>query len=96
LGSAGPVDRPSAATGHDHGGTDDSESADAAPLIPLSGSAFDQGFLKIMIAHHVAAQSIAQTTIANGSNPETRQMAHDLLSTQAAEISQMRGMVGSS
>ena len=90
-----PSTDPAAATGHDHGGTGSSEAADAETLTSLTGAAFDKALLTIMIAHHVAAQPVAQATVANGVNDQARQMAEDLLTTQAAEIAHMQTLVGS-
>lgn len=87
-----PSTDPNAAAGHDHGGGLD-ESATAATLNPLSGEAFDREFLKIMIAHHQAALPIARATIDNGENPETRQLAQQVIDVQSAEIARMQGLL---
>ncbi|GAA3985621.1 DUF305 domain-containing protein [Thermobifida alba] len=62
----------------------------------LQGDAFDTRFLEMMIAHHEGAVEMAEQELADGVNPEARQLARDIVETQEAEIEQMRGMLETS
>ncbi|MEV7007028.1 DUF305 domain-containing protein [Streptosporangium sp. NPDC051022] len=67
-----------------------------AKLQAAKGAEFDRMFLKMMIAHHEGAIGMARTELEKGVNPEARQLAQNIESTQQAEIEQMRQMLGGS
>ena len=66
---------------------------DTAALEPLSGEEFDREFLTRMIANHEGALQMAQTELAEGVNPQAKQMANDIVTSQTAEIAQMKGLL---
>lgn len=65
-------------------------------LKALSGKAFDQMWLQMMIDHHAGAITMADTELRDGSNPDVKKMAEAIIANQQAEITQMRGMLGQS
>lgn len=79
-----------------HGGMDMegmSQEEAMAELEGLSGTEFDQRFLELMIAHHQGAVEMAQTQLADGENPQARELAQQIIDDQQAEISEMEGML---
>lgn len=67
---------------------DDEGSGDARPA--ASGNAVDRGFVADMIPHHEAALQMAKIAQDRASSPFVKQLADDILRTQAAEIEAMR------
>jgi uncharacterized protein (DUF305 family) len=64
-----------------------------ADLVAASGPAFDRAFLTMMIAHHTGAVAMAQTELAQGTNPQARQLAQAIIAAQQAEIAEMQGLL---
>jgi uncharacterized protein (DUF305 family) len=62
-------------------------------LSSASGPAFDRMFLQMMIAHHQGAVSMAQTELAQGTNPAARQLAQQIITAQQAEIGEMQQLL---
>jgi uncharacterized protein (DUF305 family) len=58
--------------------------------IELTGNV-DVDFAKSMIVHHQGAVDMAKITLAFGKDPEIRKLAEEVVRTQEAEISMMRG-----
>lgn len=58
------------------------------------GAEFDRMWLEMMIGHHQGAVDMANAEIAGGRNTDAKTLAHTILTTQQAEIQQMRGMLG--
>jgi uncharacterized protein (DUF305 family) len=77
--------------GHDMPGMMSSEQMSS--LEGMSGSEFDRMWLEMMIDHHNGAIQMAQTEIASGANPEAKQMAETIVTTQQREIDQMTAML---
>jgi len=67
--------------------------ADMDALKASSGAAFDRQFLTMMIAHHQGALQMANTEIAQGSNPDAVALAKKVVSAQTAEIATMKDML---
>ncbi|WP_245761776.1 DUF305 domain-containing protein [Saccharopolyspora shandongensis] len=63
-------------------------------MMGMSGAQFDRMFLQMMIAHHEGAVDMAKTEQARGINPDARQLARSIETSQIAEIDQMRQMLG--
>ena len=94
---------PSDSMGHGDMGHGDSSSdmsgmmtgEDMGMLENANGMDFDRMFLTMMIEHHEGAVEMAQTEVADGENPDAIAMAEQIISTQEAEIEQMKGMLDS-
>lgn len=68
---------------------------DMSMLEGANGMNFDRMFLTMMIEHHEGAVAMAETEVADGENPDAIAMAEQIISTQEAEIEQMKGMLDS-
>ncbi|MET9699488.1 DUF305 domain-containing protein [Streptomyces sp. NPDC006529] len=93
------VPAPGAATGgpapHDHGGAPMPGMATEQQLQELaraSGPDFDRLFLRLMIAHHQGAVTMAGEALAGGNNGAVEEMANEVVAQQSAEVSRMRAM----
>jgi len=62
-------------------------------LTGLSGKAFDQLWLQMMIDHHSGAVDMSNTELRDGTNADTKKLAQAIIANQQAEIAQMRGML---
>lgn len=62
-------------------------------LEAVEGEEFDRLFLEYMIAHHEGALAMAETELADGTNPEALALAQEIVDAQEAEIAEMRGML---
>ncbi|AII05445.1 DUF305 domain-containing protein [Rhodococcus opacus] len=63
-------------------------------LTALSGTEFDRQWLTMMIEHHEGAIDMANTELADGENPEAKQMATDIVTAQQKEIADMQAALG--
>ena len=63
-------------------------------LKQANGADFDRMFLEMMIAHHEGAVQMAQTELANGTNPEATALAQQIVDAQETEIAEMRELLG--
>lgn len=63
-------------------------------LSAQSGAAFDRAFLDMMIQHHTGAIQMAQTELAQGQNPQAKQLAQAIIADQQSEILQMQTLLG--
>ena len=66
---------------------------DVAALTPLTGAAFDKEFLTRMIAHHTSAIAMSETELADGENPQGKQLAEQIIAAQKAEITEMTALL---
>ncbi|HEY0692022.1 MAG TPA: DUF305 domain-containing protein [Kribbella sp.] len=66
---------------------------DMKKLDTLSGKAFDQTFLQMMIKHHQGAIAMAETEQVRGSAAEAKAMAGSIVTSQSAEITTMRKLL---
>ncbi|MEU3014743.1 DUF305 domain-containing protein [Nocardia asteroides] len=88
---------PSAGAGHEgHSMPGMMTDAQMSALQAAQGAEFDKQWLEMMIEHHLGAVDMARTELANGVNPESRQLATAIVAAQEAEIATMRGMLGQS
>lgn len=82
--------------GMDHGGMDmngmDQEQA-MASLSTLQGTEFDREFLELMVAHHRGAIEMAEAQLADGQNPQARELAQKIIDDQAGEITEMEDLL---
>ncbi|ARZ66720.1 copper resistance protein [Streptomyces albireticuli] len=60
----------------------------------MTGTAFDKMFLTMMIEHHEGAISMANTEKRRGSYAPAKELADSIVTSQTAEIAQMRKMLG--
>ena len=62
-------------------------------LEQASGAEFDRLFLEMMTEHHMGAVEMAQTELAEGSDPRATELAQTIIDTQQDEISEMEGLL---
>lgn len=62
-------------------------------LTAASGAAFDKMFLEMMVMHHQGAVQMADTELAQGSNPDALQLANRIKTSQTAEIATMQQLL---
>ena len=55
-------------------------------LTGLSGKAFDQEWLQMMIDHHTGAIDMSNTEVRDGTNPDAKKLAQAIIANQQAEI----------
>ncbi|MEO3871146.1 DUF305 domain-containing protein [Nonomuraea sp. B12E4] len=79
---------PSGRMGHDMPGM--ASEQDMKQLAAAKGPKFDKLFAQRMIAHHKGAIEMARTEQADGSNPQARELATTIESTQQAEVGQLQ------
>jgi uncharacterized protein (DUF305 family) len=70
------------------------DAATVTKLESLTGTEFDKLWLESMIGHHQGAIEMAKAEIANGDNVDAKNLAKNIVTTQEAEIGQMKQMVG--
>jgi uncharacterized protein (DUF305 family) len=85
----------------DHGGMDPSmnmqgmvDAAAIANLASLKGPEFDKSWMQAMISHHEGAIAMANAEIAGGANVDAKSLAHQIVTAQQGEITQMKQMLG--
>ncbi|MEV7675550.1 DUF305 domain-containing protein [Streptomyces sp. NPDC088752] len=66
--------------------------AQLAALRKARGKAFDELFLKLMIAHHQGAVTMAAELLGAGNNGLVEEMANDVIAQQTSEINRMRSL----
>jgi uncharacterized protein (DUF305 family) len=62
-------------------------------LTAATGADFDRLFLQLMIMHHQGAVEMADTEIAQGSNPAALALAESIKTSQTAEIAEMQQLL---
>jgi uncharacterized protein (DUF305 family) len=70
------------------------DEATMSRLKSLNGAEFDKMWLESMISHHQGAIEMAKAEIANGDNADAKSLAQNIVTTQEAEIGQMKQMLG--
>lgn len=55
----------------------------------LSGDAYDEAFINMMIPHHDGAIDMAQLSETRAKHPEIKQLSKDIIASQQKEISDM-------
>jgi uncharacterized protein (DUF305 family) len=66
---------------------------DMDELKALKGKQFDKMFARMMIQHHDGAITMARTERRNGTDPGAVKMAGDIVTSQSAEVEQLRAIV---
>jgi uncharacterized protein (DUF305 family) len=90
-------ENPDSDSGHTgHGATMQGmvDAATMSKLESLTGAEFDKLWLESMISHHQGAIEMAKAEIANGDNVDVKALAKNIVTTQEAEIGQMKQMLG--
>ena len=62
-------------------------------LSAAAGPEFDRLFLAEMTAHHQGAIMMARTELAQGQNPQAKQLAQAIIDAQQAEITEMESLI---
>jgi uncharacterized protein (DUF305 family) len=70
------------------------DAATMTRLESLNGQEFDKLWLESMISHHQGAIEMAKAEIANGDNVDAKTLARNIVTTQEAEIGQMKQLLG--
>ncbi|MEU0026159.1 DUF305 domain-containing protein [Streptomyces sp. NPDC006335] len=70
------------------------DSADMEKLTKASGEEFDSLFLTMMVEHHEGAVEMATTEKAKGEYRDAKAMSGDIVTTQNAEIGEMKKLLG--
>jgi uncharacterized protein (DUF305 family) len=82
-------------TGHDGMSMDGMVDAATMDRLPtLTGTAFDELWLRSMITHHQGAVAMAEPEIAHGENPAAVRMAKVIVDWQQLGIGRMHAMLG--
>ena len=66
---------------------------DLEELGSLKGAAFDERWLRMMVAHHEGALTMAQDVLSTTQDPQVRSLAEAVVSGQTAEIATMKGLL---
>jgi uncharacterized protein (DUF305 family) len=64
-----------------------------AQLEQATGAGFDQMWLQMMIEHHEGAVTMAKTEVQQGTNPDAKTLAQQVVGAQVAEITEMQGIL---
>ena len=59
----------------------------------MTGTAFDQTWLEMMIEHHEGAISQSETVTAEGSNADVLALAGQIITAQQGEITEMQALL---
>jgi uncharacterized protein (DUF305 family) len=62
-------------------------------LMMLSGPAFEQAFLSMMIPHHQSAVEMSQTILETTTDEDVRALAEAIISAQETEIEEMQALL---
>jgi len=89
---------PGSAGGHDMPGMGEQtggmmSAQEMTDLGKATGSAFDRMWLQMMVRHHQGAVDVAKTELAQGANPESKELAQSIIDSQSAEIAEMNSIL---
>lgn len=81
--------------GHDMSGMDGMMTAEEMDSLgTMTGADFDRMWMEMMIRHHEGAITMAETTKADGSNPDVATLADAVITAQQGEIAEMQALLG--
>jgi uncharacterized protein (DUF305 family) len=83
-GHSGNYDDSMSGMGHDHMGASDS--------LLKNGRYSDERFIDLMVPHHRGAVDMAEVALENAEHEEIRHLAENIISTQQAEIEELRSI----
>lgn len=76
-----------------HGHSESHGMVDLGTLADLDGTEFDRQWLSLMIQHHRGAVEMARKHLDQGTDPETRKLAQDVVTLQEKEIAEMESLL---
>lgn len=76
-----------------HGHADSHGMVELGDLGDLKGTEFDRQWLSLMIQHHRGAVEMARKHLEQGTDPETRKLAQDVVTAQEKEIAEMESLL---
>ena len=83
-----------AGDGHDMSSMDGMMTAEEMDnMAVMTGTAFDQTWLEMMIAHHNGAISQSETVKTKGSNADVLALADQIIAAQQGEITEMKALL---
>ncbi|ONI90980.1 DUF305 domain-containing protein [Saccharothrix sp. ALI-22-I] len=89
------AEAPAGMPGMDHGTAMPGMGTEEMDMLKQAKDAdFDKMFLEMMIKHHQGAIEMAQTELQQGSNADAKKLAQQIIDSQAAEITEMQGLLG--
>lgn len=68
--------------------------ADMDVLVAANGPEFDKMWMEMMIDHHSGAIEMSQAVKTDGSSPDLKTMADQIIAAQQGEIDEMQGLLG--
>jgi len=78
--------------GHDDMDAGSGGMMDPSEMLMENGEYSDQRFIDAMVPHHQGAIEMAEVALQNAEHPELRQLAENVISTQQAEIEELRSI----
>ena len=92
-----PVDAGQGGDGHDAHAGHDMEGMmtpeQMTALEGMTGQQFDEEWIRMMIAHHEGAVTMAKTELDQGENPQMKELAQNIIDTQEEEIIELRAQL---
>lgn len=85
-------DKSGGMAGIDHGSMQMGSGESARKMVIVNGVYSDEAFIDAMVPHHQGAIDMAEVAIENADHQEIRSLAEDIVSTQEAEIEQLRSI----
>jgi len=79
-------------SGMGHGSTGSSEEITRQMLEGEDGAYSDERFIDMMVPHHQGAVEMAEVALENAQREEIRQLSRDIVSTQEAEIRELKAI----
>jgi uncharacterized protein (DUF305 family) len=78
--------------GMERSGMDHGSGGTASGMLIEDGRYSDRRFIDAMVPHHRGAVEMAEVALENAEHEEIRQLAEDIVSTQKAEIEELKGI----
>ena len=91
-GKKSPEESTGGMSGMDDGDMDMGSSGTASEMLMEDGEDSDERFIDSMVPHHRGAVDMAEVALDNAEHPEIKSLAEDIVSSQEAEIEQLRSI----